>query len=1013
MNHELRWLGLWLGVWAGVSPAPAQVFREWSRIYGSPSNDYGICIEADSAGNVCEAGDTRGYFGGETNAGGSSAFACQLTPAGTAVWTRMFGDINGGDDVVTGLAVNTNDVLFVGGTTTGAWAGEIAKGTNDMFIQRLLPNGAYDSTRIDGTTNKDIAYGVVLDRASGMSYQAGHTLGAFAGQTNAGGLDVFLQKNIPSGTVNWQRQWGSPSADWAAGLALDAGGNVVIAGYTLGSFGGQTNAGAIDVLVMKIDPIGAPLWTRIRGSPASDIAHAVAVDNQSNVYVVGTTTGDLDGLNAGLKDAFLMKFDGDGAFQWVRQWGTANFDEAHGVAVDPLGNILVVGYMGGAYGGQTNAGFSDFFLMEWTPAGSNTFVKLWGTASSDYARDVTTFSSNIYVAGYTWGTGLDGQTNNDLSELTSDVVVSKWVRGTPPVAPTATLILNVKPDQPPLSGAWTITQFPPVFAGPTNGTGDWTFNNIPTGLYTVVFGVLSGFTEPAPMTIDITNFMPVTINGFYTRQMGFLSIDVTPNSGAWTLDAYPPDYSGALAGLGDARLLSVPAGTYRVRFTPLAGYTTPSSVAVFVLSGLEAIVAGRYAVIDSDRDGLSDADEAIWGTDPNNPDTDADGHRDGEEVVAGSTPLDPYSYPRGLVALLTPDASVWAKTGKPLVISWQSPQPLGRTSILLYEGTNVWVLANDLNFTTTNGTVVGVLPREIPYNQWARIEVISREPATVLFGNSDLFPILPDTQGDYNGDGWADIGVYFPPWGMWFLNVAGDLRMIQFGWNGPYPIPADYDGDSVTDIAVYYPPTAVWYILMSSYGYLRAQFGSADTVPVLGDYDGDGLADLAVYHENSGAWYVVSLIQGALAWDRVFGGPGYAPLSGDYDGDGVADLALYHRESGTWYAQTMDGTILVWGVPWGGIGFEPVPGDYNGDGVTDIAVYEAATALWQFHPDSGGGAVQFGWAGTTPVPADYDGDGLTDFAVYNGPDGMWYFYTSTQGYSEWQFGWSQSAPIKR
>jgi hypothetical protein len=39
---------------------------------------------------------------------------------------------------------------------------------------------------------------------------------------------------------------------------------------------------------------------------------------------------------------------------------------------------------------------------------------------------------------------------------------------------------------------------------------------------------------------------------------------------------------------------------------------------------------------DSDGDGLSDADEATWGTNPSNPDTDADGCRDGQEV--GSNP---------------------------------------------------------------------------------------------------------------------------------------------------------------------------------------------------------------------------------------------------------------------------------------------------------------------------------------------------------------------------------------
>ncbi len=41
---------------------------------------------------------------------------------------------------------------------------------------------------------------------------------------------------------------------------------------------------------------------------------------------------------------------------------------------------------------------------------------------------------------------------------------------------------------------------------------------------------------------------------------------------------------------------------------------------------------------DSDQDGLSNAAEALWSTDPNNPDTDGDGFKDGEEVGASHNP---------------------------------------------------------------------------------------------------------------------------------------------------------------------------------------------------------------------------------------------------------------------------------------------------------------------------------------------------------------------------------------
>jgi hypothetical protein len=53
---------------------------------------------------------------------------------------------------------------------------------------------------------------------------------------------------------------------------------------------------------------------------------------------------------------------------------------------------------------------------------------------------------------------------------------------------------------------------------------------------------------------------------------------------------------------------------------------------------------------DADGDGLSDGDEASYGTDPNKPDSDGDGYSDGEEVFLDSDPTNKTITP-GTVAL--------------------------------------------------------------------------------------------------------------------------------------------------------------------------------------------------------------------------------------------------------------------------------------------------------------------------------------------------------------------------
>jgi len=48
---------------------------------------------------------------------------------------------------------------------------------------------------------------------------------------------------------------------------------------------------------------------------------------------------------------------------------------------------------------------------------------------------------------------------------------------------------------------------------------------------------------------------------------------------------------------------------------------------------------------DTDGDGLTDAEEEYYGTDPNNPDTDGDGWSDYIEIHSKTNPLDPESHP--------------------------------------------------------------------------------------------------------------------------------------------------------------------------------------------------------------------------------------------------------------------------------------------------------------------------------------------------------------------------------
>lgn len=90
------------------------------------------------------------------------------------------------------------------------------------------------------------------------AFVAGNSLASIDGQSNAGGADVFLLKFDADGNILWTILHGGPGNDWVRSLQVNAAGSVAWVTGLSDSYGldGQTGAGSYDVFVMKFeDPI--------------------------------------------------------------------------------------------------------------------------------------------------------------------------------------------------------------------------------------------------------------------------------------------------------------------------------------------------------------------------------------------------------------------------------------------------------------------------------------------------------------------------------------------------------------------------------------------------------------------------------------------------------------------------------------------------------------------------------------------------------------------------------------
>ncbi|MEB3757196.1 MAG: hypothetical protein GSR79_10150 [Desulfurococcales archaeon] len=128
-------------------------------------------------------------------------------------------------------------------------------------------------------------------------------------------------------------------------------------------------------------------------------------DSYGNLFVVGWTRGEFGGNNyLGESDAYMAKISSSGKLLFVYQFGTAKTDVAGSVAIDNKNNVYVSGATNGALDGQRNYGGFDGFIMK-LDHGSKILWKLqFGSSESDYIYDIAIASDgSIYAVGATLG----------------------------------------------------------------------------------------------------------------------------------------------------------------------------------------------------------------------------------------------------------------------------------------------------------------------------------------------------------------------------------------------------------------------------------------------------------------------------------------------------------------------------------------------------------------------------------------------------------------------------------
>jgi hypothetical protein len=337
-------------------------------------------IKVDAAENVYVTGDFSGTCDFDPGPGvfnmtcggfsGSCSFIAKYDSSGDFIWAKSYvADSSQPGSVQSwGIAIDgAGNVL-----TTGFFAGSVdfdpgigsqlrqsnGAGFEDAFIVKLSSAGSFLWAQRLGDLDDDRARSIGLDFA-GNAYILGSGYGG-VGSQYSGGLDFWVCKFDPSGTLLWESSCGGPGFDTGIDIAVDSAGNSFATGMYEGeadfdpspSFQNLQSAGSYDGYILKLDPNGNRVWAKSIGGSGFEEGRTIALDPNGAVYTVGIFGSTTD-FDPGIADYFLtpslsseryiLKLDAAGDFVYAGKYGGPGYTDKEALAVSSVGEVYTVG----------------------------------------------------------------------------------------------------------------------------------------------------------------------------------------------------------------------------------------------------------------------------------------------------------------------------------------------------------------------------------------------------------------------------------------------------------------------------------------------------------------------------------------------------------------------------------------------------------------------------------------------------------------------------------------------
>jgi hypothetical protein len=211
----------------------------------------------------------------------------------------------------------------------------------------------------------------------------GYLIAGYTGNSDQYDCDVYIIKTDAFGNLVWTKTYGGAKPDFPYHMLPTQDGNYFLIGYSR-SYGG----GDSDILLMKIDPSGNLIWQKTYGGSGNDEGRDIVATTDGNYVIVGSSNSP--GLGA--QNANLIKIDPTGTVIWSKLYGGGSDDFGNSVKLCPDGGFIMLGqtFSSGAGGG-------DAYLVRTDVNGDTLWTKTYGGALNDEGIYVTVNPDNGYT----------------------------------------------------------------------------------------------------------------------------------------------------------------------------------------------------------------------------------------------------------------------------------------------------------------------------------------------------------------------------------------------------------------------------------------------------------------------------------------------------------------------------------------------------------------------------------------------------------------------------------------